>query len=325
MSWLPSVSNGTTAGTAVGTTAPTTAVRSGPAFLRRLGTDVEPVAELGRGAHTTVYRIRRDGVDYALKVLQRPTSDRERMAAAFIREAALLARVDHPGVPKVFDAGSADGHPYLVQELLEGRPLTASLEDAPLPEHRVVALAADGAAALAAAHRAGLVHRDIKPDNIVITGEGRARLIDFGLAASGDRASTGEAAVGTFRYSAPEQTGMLNRPVDRRADLYAFGVVLFQAATGVLPFVSDNVGELIAMHANLPAPDPRSLRPELSSGFAEVIGRLLAKDPDDRFASADELLTALSRLAPEVVPPAPRDASGPAPALAGRSAEQAAL
>ncbi|MBG0823100.1 diguanylate cyclase [Planomonospora sp. ID91781] len=315
MTWLSSASNGVTV--------PTAATRSMAAFWHGLGLDAEPVAELGRGAHTAVYRIRRDGVDYALKVLQGSPADRERMAAAFSREAALLARVDHPGVPKVFDAGIAAGYPYLVQELLEGRTLTALLEDAALPEDRVVALAADGAAALAAAHRAGLVHRDIKPDNIVITGEGRARLVDFGLAAAGDRVLTGDAAVGTFHYSAPEQTGMLNRPVDRRADLYAFGVVLFQAATGVLPFVSGNVGELIAMHANLPAPDPRSLRPELSSGFAEMIRRLLAKDPDDRFATADELLTVLARLAPEVVPPTPHAAARSA--LAGRSAEQAAL
>ena len=287
---------------------------------------MEIVAELGRGAHTTVYRVRRGGVDYALKMLQRPTADGERIAAAFCREAALLARVDHPGVPKVYDVGFTDGRPYLVLELLAGRSLAELVQVAALPEGPLALLATDVAAALAATHRAGLVHRDIKPTNIMITDDGRAHLIDLGLAASDRTAPHDDSAIGTFAYSPPEQTGMLNRPIDGRSDLYALGVVLFQCATGVLPFRADNVGELIAMHATVPAPDPRTLCPDLSDRFATVIRRLLAKDPDDRFQTAGELLAALSRL--PAAPPHARTEQvllEVAPMLAGRDDEQATL
>jgi serine/threonine protein kinase len=209
------------------------------------------VAELGRGAHTAVYHIRRSGVDYAVKVLQRPILSDGRGAAAFCREAALLARVNHPGVPKVFEAGVSRGHPYLVLELLNGQSLSELLETGALGEPALLHVAMNVAAALGAAHRAGLVHRDIKPANIMITEDGQVLLIDFGLAAAGLPEPTAS-VVGTLRYTAPEQTGMLSRPVDGRADLYALGVVLFQCATGELPFSADDVGELIAMHAVLP-------------------------------------------------------------------------
>lgn len=290
-----------------------------------LGDDVAIIAELGRGVNTAVYHVQRRGVDYALKILQHPAMDGERIAAAFRREAALLARVNHPGVPKVYDVGCVDGRPYLVLEFLQGRSLTDVLAAAPLDEGPLILIAADVAAALVAAHRAGVVHRDIKPANIIINGGGRARLIDFGLAALERTAPVGPAAIGTFDYSPPEQTGMLNRPVDARSDLYSLGVVLFKCATGVLPFLADDVGELIAMHATVPAPDPRSRRPDLSGELADVMTRLLAKDPDDRFQTAGELLSALDRL-PAAATTArtahPPDDSEP---LVGRDDQLAAL
>jgi predicted Ser/Thr protein kinase len=296
------------------------------AVMRRLGDGVEVVSELGRGTHTAVYRIRRGGSNYALKVLRGPSPGDERAATVLCREAALLARVNHPGVPNVFDVGIADGYPYLVLEFLDGQPLSGLLERGPLPEPLLIRMAAEVAMALAAAHRAGVVHRDIKPANIVISSQSRARLIDFDLATSDRSTAIDESVVGTFHYSPPEQSGMLNRPVDHRADLYALGVVLFQCATGRLPFTADDVGALIAMHANLPAPDPRTLRPDVSDGLAAVIGRLLAKDPDDRMQSAGDLLAALGSLST-----APAHASGEwtGPAndrrLLGRDEEQLAL
>jgi diguanylate cyclase (GGDEF)-like protein len=288
--------------------------------------DIEFVAEIGRGADTSVYRVRRAGVDYALKTLNGPVSADQHGVAAFCREAALLARVDHPGVPKVFDVGLVNGRPSLVMEFLDGQSLVRSI-DGPVPdEDTLVSLAADVAAALAAVHRAGLVHRDIKPSNIMISDTGRARLIDFGLVAVDRAAPADDVAVGTFAYSAPEQTGMLHRPVDGRSDLYALGVVLFEYATGSLPYHAGDVGELIAMHASAPVPDPRSLRPALSDAFATIIGRLLAKDPDDRFPTADDLLSALGGLPGA----SPRAVTGPdrpgiGLPLVGREKEQAAL
>ncbi|HVQ93649.1 MAG TPA: serine/threonine-protein kinase, partial [Mycobacteriales bacterium] len=254
-------------------------------------------AEVGQGAYATVHRIRRDGVDYAVKTAHPMVAGGEQTAVAFRREAAMLARIDHPAVPRVFDVGQSGDRPYLVMEYVDGRPLSTLLAAGPLRPDRVLAIGLDVAGALAAAHRAGLVHRDIKPANILVTGDGRAHLIDFGLAASGAARVADEAVAGTFDYSAPEQTGMLARPVDARADLYALGVVLFEGATGDRPFHSDNAGELIRMHATVPAPDPRTRNPTVPAEVAALIGRLLAKDPDDRYASAEQLSTHLRRLA----------------------------
>ncbi|MCA2216952.1 diguanylate cyclase [Jidongwangia harbinensis] len=288
-----------------------------------LGADVEFAGRIGGGANSVVYRVRRGGADYALKMLTVQAADSDRMATAFCREAALLARIDHPGVPKVYDVGYAAGRPALIMELIRGKALGPS-PDGTLPgEPAIVTVALDVALALAAAHRAGLVHRDVKPANIMVGEDGRARLIDFGLAAH-RRAGRDDAAVGTFDYSPPEQTGMLNRPVDGRSDLYALGIVLFEYATGVLPYRADDVGDLITMHATAPLPSPGALRAGLSPGLTTIIQRLMAKDPDDRFAGAADLVSALRDL-----PQAPASGRAEIPAagirLAGRADEMAAL
>jgi diguanylate cyclase (GGDEF)-like protein len=278
----------------------------------------EVIDELGRGARTIAYRVRRDAQVYALRVAD---GGAER---AVRREAALLAGVDHPGVARVHEVGSVDGRPYIVMDLVEGRPLTTELARGPLPIESILSLGIDVAEILAAAHRSGLVHRDVKPDNLLVTPDGSTRLVDFSLAArSGDPDST--AVIGTLRYSAPEQSGLLRRPVDGRADLYALGAVLYECATGAPPFDTAEVGELLRRHAHEPAPDPRDARPELPAGLATIISRLLAKDPDDRFPSGDELAAAL-----RAVPGDRRDGAHPRPAtrvrrLVGRDQELAAL
>src|SRR5690606_34176036 len=135
---------------------------------------------------------------------------------------------------------------------------------------------------LAAVHQVGLIHRDLKPQNIMVQPDGRARLIDFGLAAMTE-AYAADTVIGTLAYAAPEQSGTLNRVVDARSDLYALGVVLVECATGRPPFTSPDVGDLLWMHATVQAPDIRTLRPDLSPGLAAVVATLLAKDPDDRY------------------------------------------
>ena len=275
---------------------------SGSDFDLRL--DAQGAEELGRGAYAAVYRIRRDGVDYAVKALHPAATADERTVVTFRREAALLARVNHPAVPRVFDVGLSGGRPYLAMEFVDGRPLSTFIAAGRLDEARIGRLGATVADALAAAHRAGLVHRDVKPANILVAGDDSAHLIDFGLAASGHREVGDEAVAGTFDYSAPEQTGMLARPVDGRSDLYALGVVLYECATGELPFRSGDTGELIRMHATVPAPDPRTHHPGLSPELAALIGRLLAKDPDDRYAAAEHVATHLRRLGGLPEPPA---------------------
>jgi serine/threonine protein kinase len=165
-----------------------------------------------------VYRARRDGSDYALKLLRELAPDDTRTLTAFRREAALLACVDHPGLARVYEVGHSHGRPYLVMELVQGRPLAELLRQGPLPAEQVVAVAIDAAEVLAAAHRAGLVHRDVKPDSLLAQPDGRTRVLDFGLAALAGAGHDEDAVAGTLAYSAPEQTGMLNRPVDGRAD-----------------------------------------------------------------------------------------------------------
>src|SRR5262249_21269492 len=157
---------------------------------------------------------------------------------AFRREAALLACVNHPGVVAVHEVGQVDGRPYLVMDLVGGQTLADLLLREPLDEARAVTIAAEVAEALAATHRAGLVHRDVKPRTMMILPDGHAKLVDFGLAARTAEAPTDDLVAGTFAYSAPEQTGVLKRIVDHRSDLYSLGVVMFHCITGRLPYTA---------------------------------------------------------------------------------------
>jgi len=269
---------------------------------------IEILEPLGRGAFGVVLRARRAGRDVALKLQTIQGEDPRRLW----REASGLARVSHPGLPAVLDAGIVDDQFYLAMELVEGTPLSVLLEEGPLSPERALTLGVELADVLAAVHRARLVHRDIKPANVLIDGSGRPHLIDFGFAVG----ATEEGAVGTPLYAAPEQTGMLSRPVDARSDLYSLGVVLFHAAVGHPPFESADPGELIRMHAvesvpELPAQIPAVLR--------TVVERLLAKDPDDRLQSAVEVVAALKSR------PSPGRSSAFLHPLVGRSEELGVL
>lgn len=263
----------------------------------------EVVSELGRGARSTVYRVRRPvvgGVDvlaspagesteYALKILDETLVDSAGALVAFRREAALLASVDHPGLTGVHEVGVADGRAYLVMDVVEGVSLAERLAAGRLPAGQVIGLGLDLIGPLAAMHRRGLVHRDLKPPNIMIQADGSARLIDFGLTAREAGAVDDRTVVGTLAYAAPEQSGMLKRPVDNRSDLYSLGVILFEAVAGVLPFAASDVGELLRMHAVVAAPDLCGLVPGVPGELAAVVARLLAKDPDDRYQSGEQL------------------------------------
>ncbi|AEV82964.1 serine/threonine protein kinase [Actinoplanes sp. SE50] len=265
---------------------------SGPQTAELSGLEI--VEELGRGAFTMVHHVRRGEHDYALKRPLADAGELPELRTAFQREAALLACIDDPGVVGVHAVGEIDGVPGLVLEHLSGGALSDLLVYGILSQERCVELAAQLTRGLAAAHRVGLVHRDIKPDNIMIAGDGRAKLIDFGLAQLGrDTDADSDQAVGTFLYTSPEQSGMLRRPVDGRSDLYSLGVVLFECLTGRLPFEADDVGELLRLHLAAPVPDVREKRPDVDPALAAVVHRLLAKDPDDRYPDAAGLLSAL--------------------------------
>ncbi len=254
------------------------------------------VEELGRGATTAVYRAVRQGQDFAVKMQQLKGPD-DPARLYFRREAAILAAIRHPCLGKVFEVGDDGRICYLVMELIGGRTLGQAIaEEGALPELRVLSIAADVAAALDVAHRVGLVHRDVSPRNVVLRDDGRAVLIDFGLATHTGTRQPEDAVVGTVLYSAPEQTGMARRPVDRRSDLYSLGAVLFESVTGRPPFRASDAGEVVRMHAMLTAPDARSVEPNVSVQLSRIIARLLAKDPDDRYQDASSLHSDLEAL-----------------------------
>ncbi|GAB1646336.1 hypothetical protein KRMM14A1259_67590 [Krasilnikovia sp. MM14-A1259] len=257
---------------------------------------VTVLAELGRGAKSVVYRVHHNGTELAMKTLHGPVGADRRILADFRREAALLALASHPGLPTVHDVGDVAGQPYLIMDLITGEELAATLRSGPLAAERILHLGVEVAEALAALHRVGLVHRDVKPQNILLSPGGQARLIDLGMAtrAGADHESV---VAGTLTYSAPEQAGTLKRPVDARADLYSLGVVLYQCAAGQVPFSTPDVGELLRMHATMAPPDLLATRGDLPPTLVKIIARLLAKDPDDRYATCASLIADLRTLA----------------------------
>ncbi len=262
---------------------------------------VQILEEIGRGAHSVVFRGRIGGQLCAVKVRRdTPEADAQRWRLRYRREAAVLARFAHPGLAAIIEAGETanDARPYLLMEYVEGATLAEVIaEDAPLDQARVVAIATMAASALAEVHRHGLVHRDIKPGNILVRGsDGAIKLIDFGFATRTRNQQGGRAVVGTLRYSAPEQTGMLQRPVDGRSDLYSLGIVLYECATGRPPFGADEASELVRQHA-VDAPVPvRQHNDAISPVLARIIDKLLAKDPDNRYASCAALLADLGQI-----------------------------
>ncbi|HSJ99676.1 MAG TPA: SpoIIE family protein phosphatase [Kofleriaceae bacterium] len=255
--------------------------------------------EIGRGAHSVVYRALCDGKPFGVKVASglhgELSSDARRR---FRLEGAALARFDSPNLVKVFAVGDNDGAPYIVMELLEGRKMSQLLDSGALAEPLVLSIGKDIAEALIAVHARGLIHRDIKPANIFLEPDDRTKLIDFGFVVkAGEREDGADGAfVGTLRYCAPEQAGSSQHPVDARSDLYALGVVLFEAATGTVPFTADDAAELVRQHATEPAPRARSINPEISPALEAILGKLLEKAPIDRYQSALGLVSDLRRI-----------------------------
>ncbi|MGZ3700018.1 MAG: serine/threonine-protein kinase, partial [Bdellovibrionota bacterium] len=265
---------------------------------------VELLEAVGQGARSLVYLGRRGERDFAVKIPRSAESEiTSEVAREFHREAAVLARLKNPALPEVYEVGtSEEGLPYLIMEYVRGRTLAEELRKGPLSEEIIVRIASLLAQALEEVHRLGLVHRDLKPQNVILTEASSVKLIDFGFSADQVSAelAAAERLAGTFLYSAPENSGVLKRPVDGRSDLYSLGVVLYECATGAPPFRAADVGELVHQHLTLAPADPRILNPKISPALSSVILKLLAKDPDDRYQSGRGLRSDLTRL-PELV------------------------
>ena len=278
--------------------------------------------ELGRGGMGTVHRARDTLLEreVAIKLLRKSASGRE-PHAPMLREAQVIARLNHPNIVQVHDAGELEGSPFIVMELVEGESLHSRRPTALV---EILSIARQICAALEHAHAQGIVHRDLKPENVLITPDGTAKLTDLGLARSdASRSSTQGAIAGTVFYLAPELA--LGQAIDGRADLYALGVMLYELTTGQLPFTSDDPLIVISQHLHSPAVPPSTLRPDLPQALDRIILRLLAKAPDDRFASAREVGAALAAVAVRLQSPEERRSNLPIPlsSFIGRQRELA--
>jgi diguanylate cyclase (GGDEF)-like protein len=264
--------------------------------------------QIGDGAHSDVYVGEARGRDVAVKV-QQPmgeVSGSERWSRRFRREAALLASLSHPAVPGVYRVGTVDERAYTVMEYIDGESLAGMLDGRGMAEDQVIRWSSRLLEILARIHRRGLIHRDLKPANILFDSRGRLRLIDFGLA--GRRHELHEhaeapRAVGTLQYSAPEQLGAIDALTDARSDLYALGILMYEALTGAPPFEDGSYKELVRQHGGV-EPPPLDEFDGISSKTGRFVERLLAKDPDDRFPSARDAARFLRVEILEAKPPA---------------------
>ncbi|MEU1284820.1 protein kinase [Kitasatospora sp. NPDC005856] len=256
---------------------------------RALNGRYELVELLGVGGMATVWR----GVDrvlgrqVAVKVLNGGLADDPRFAERFSREAQHAAMLAHPRIVMVFDSGVDQGTPFIVMELVSGRSLAALLaEQQALPVERAVGIAAAVCEALAVAHAAGLVHRDIKPGNIMITDDGGVKVVDFGIARAGSSNNLTQAAsvLGTAAYLSPEQATASE--LDGRTDLYAVGCVLTEMLTGATPFTAETPVAIAFKHVSEQPLPPSVRRPGLPPALDAAVLRLLAKNPADRPSDA---------------------------------------
>lgn len=253
---------------------------------------------IGRGGMADVWLAvdGRLGRRVAVKMLHDQGSADPSIPERFEREAHTAARLSHPSIVAVYDVGVDDGKPYLVMELIQGHSLADELATGPLDPRRAVRIAEQVCDALAAAHDAGVVHRDVKPANILISDEGRVKVCDFGIARIADRAQAALTApatvVGTSSYMAPEQ--VLGEPVDARTDLYALGCVLYAMLTGRPPFIEGSPVQIAWQQVHQAAVPVTALRPGLPPRLTGLVGALLAKRAGDRPASAVQVRAALT-------------------------------
>ena len=230
----------------------------------------------------------------ALKVLKPRYAGDSQFESRFRNEAQVASELRHPNIVRILDIGKTGDITYFAMNLYPESLASRLAQGGPIPEPELLRIARDVTSALAFAHAGGIIHRDIKVDNILLTADGTAVIADFGIAraVSGYATATGvNMTIGTPHYVSPEQAQ--GRPLDGRSDLYALGVTLYKAATGELPFRSSDWFELARMHVEDPPEPPRKRRPDLSRRVERIILKCLAKHPDDRYASADDLLREL--------------------------------
>ncbi len=271
------------------------------------------MGQVYKGVHPSI------GSRVAIKVVGGDWARQSQLVERFFSEARAVNVIRHENIVNVLDlAWLPDGRPYIIMEFLDGQPLSSVIRArGALPLGSLASLLGEVLDALEAAHEQGIVHRDLKPDNIFVTPGGRAKVLDFGIAklrpdlsAMHGATETGS-ILGTPQYMSPEQA--LGRPVDARADIYSLGVILFEGATGRLPFTGTVLFDLLKAHIETPPPHPRTLQPSLPEPLALIILRALEKAPERRFRSAEEFAQSLASVAQAL----PRESFG---SLGGRVA-----
>jgi serine/threonine-protein kinase len=264
------------------------------------------LGRLGVGGMATVYLAEDSslGRKIALKVMAERYADDGEFVERFRREAQAAARLNHPNIIAVYDRGEADGRPYIAMECLQGRTLKQVIQkDGPLPPERAVAIALQVLAGLRYAHEHGVVHRDVKPHNVLVGDDGRIKVTDFGIAHAGDPQMTEVGSiVGTAQYLSPEQAR--GRSVGPQTDIYSLGVVLYEMLAGRVPFEGDSSVAIAMQHVSDDPPPLRSLVPEVPESLALVVAHAMLKEPSQRYGSADEFSADLDRVRRGLVPAA---------------------
>jgi serine/threonine-protein kinase len=264
-------------------------------------------AELGRGAMGVVYKALDPVLDrtVALKtiVLDEEAEEREDFHSRFFLEAKAAARLNHPALITIFDFGEEDGLAYMAMELLNGKELSAHMESAPLPIREAVAIAEQVAEGLAYAHDSGVIHRDIKPGNIMLLPSGRIKIMDFGIARLkvSDLKTQLGTRLGTPKYMSPEQS--TGGKLDHRTDIFSLGIVLYEMLTGAKLFRGDSLTNVLHNVATFEPPPPSRIKPEVTQLLDLVVKRAMEKKPADRYSSAWEMVDDLRHCLQELAPP----------------------
>lgn len=268
----------------------------------------EVVSKLGTGGMADVYLANDKllGRQVALKILSSKYANDEQFIERFRREASSAACLNHPNIVQIYDRGEAEGTYFIAMEVLQGRSLKQIIvKHAPLNPDLMVSISTQIIEALRFAHRRDIIHRDIKPQNIIIDSEGRVKVTDFGIARAGGSSTMTEAGsiLGTAHYLSPEQAQ--GRPVEAASDLYSLGIVMYEMATGKLPFVAENPVSIAMQHVNDAPRPPREIVPDFPENLEAVILRALGKKPTDRYLTADAFLDDLKRVqhGEEIAPP----------------------